>query len=92
MMGRDEIIAKAAEAMHRAHSPIPEPKDRSWRIRAVSAYAARFRTGLDAVEDDIRRNERNRCAALIRGCLAAPTPDMAYSALTSLADMLEGDR
>ena len=70
-MTRDEILTKAAEAMQNVHSPT-QPRDPRWRDRSIAMYRARFTTGLDAVEDDIRRDERNRITAWLREVGARP--------------------
>ena len=61
-MNRDEILDKAARAMHDGHAPLP-PRDAWWIARSVAMYRARFATGLDAVESDIRADERAQLAA-----------------------------
>lgn len=65
-MNRDEIITKAAQAMVKVHDPAHAPIDGTWHVRATSMYAARFRTGLDTVEDDIRRDQRSADLAWLR--------------------------
>jgi hypothetical protein len=80
-MTRDEILIKAAKTIYNAHAPVPRPHDENWRERAIAKYMARFATGLDAVEADIRADERKRIsmelAAFAQECQAAGRPTMA---------------
>lgn len=75
-MNRDQILDKAAQAMHAAYAP-GITKDPRWLARSVAAYRRRFETGLNAVEDDIRRDERNRITNWLRECAARPDFDIA---------------
>ena len=70
-MTREEILTKAAQAMHESYAP-GAPRDSRWIARSVAMYRRRFATGLDAVEDDIRRDERNRITAWLREVGARP--------------------
>jgi hypothetical protein len=69
-MTRDEILNKAAQAMFETHDPghARERPPGRWAEIALHMYRSRFITGLNAVEDDIRRDERNRISAWLREC------------------------
>lgn len=64
-MNRDEILDKAAEAMHQSFSPAV-PRDSRWHGRQQRLYRVRFKVGLDAVEADIRRDQRSADLAWLR--------------------------
>lgn len=76
-MTKDEILTRAAEAMHESYAP-GAPRDSRWIARSVAMYRRRFATGLAAVEDDIRRDERNRITNWLR--VVALRPDITGTA------------
>ena len=98
-MTRDELLVKAARAMAEAYDPgylryrtDPSSDRQRWAEIALQAYRERFATGLDAIEDDIRRDERNRITAWLRECARRPeldiTPQGVFT-LKTLADELD---
>lgn len=70
-MTRDDILDKAAKAMHESYGPI-QARDSRWITRSIATYRRRFKTGLDVVEDDLRRDERNHVTAWLRAVAARP--------------------
>jgi hypothetical protein len=87
-MNREDILIKAAKTMHDTYGPT-QARDERWRERSISMYLERFRTGLNAVEDDIRRDERNRITAWLRECADRPELRFHASALNAMADELD---
>lgn len=74
-MTRNEILDRAARAMLTRFDPdhaarldddLGRPGVASWARRALDMYRERFAVGLDAVEADIRRDERERLATGLR--------------------------
>jgi hypothetical protein len=67
-MNRDELDLKGAKAMMARFNPggIPE----RWTTWADGAYRGRATVVIDAVEDDIRRDERERIVQAIRDQIA----------------------
>jgi len=92
-MTRDEILTKAARAMFEAHDPghARERPPGRWAEIALHMYRSRFITGLNAVEDDIRRDERNRITEWLRKIGARPdlTIRDAGEVLRGVADELD---
>lgn len=65
---REAMLTRAAEAMFEAHTPEAHrlrARGR-WSDIALRMYRARFNTGLNAVEADIRTDERRKIAEWLR--------------------------
>lgn len=92
-MTRDEILDKAARAMFDARNPDPVGQygatQPAWMISALHNNRSIFTTGLDAVEDDIRRDERQRITNWLRECAERPELRFHKTALTCMAHELD---
>ncbi|HEX5997290.1 MAG TPA: hypothetical protein VFY84_19290 [Jiangellales bacterium] len=84
-------MARWARAILEARNPgmLDQHFPSLWITSSLRTHREAFATVLNAVEADILQSERNRIANLIRGCLEAPSADVAYTMLTDLANAIE---